>query len=111
MPLITVSTSLEIKEKNLFMRDCSEILAKLTNKSEKYVMVRLFDQIPIYFDKNADRACFIDIKSIGSIDTSNMSVLLCDFISEKLKIPKCRTYICFENVEASNWAWDGSTFG
>ena len=111
MPLITLSTSIKIEEKTLFMRDCSEILAKLTNKSEKYVMVRLFDQIPIYFDKNSDPACFIDIKSIGSIDTSNMSVLLSDFISEKLKIPRNRTYICFENVEPSNWAWNGSTFG
>ena len=111
MPLITLSTSIKIEEKTLFMRDCSEILAKLTNKSEKYVMVRLFDQIPIYFDKNSDPACFIDIKSIGSINTSNMSALLSDFISEKLKIPASRTYICFENVEASNWAWDGSTFG
>ena len=111
MPLITLSTSIKIEEKNLFMRDCSEILAKLTNKSEKYVMVRLFDQIPIYFDKNSDPACFIDIKSIGSIDTSNMSVLLSYFISEKLKIPASRIYICFENVEASNWAWGGRTFG
>ena len=111
MPLITVSTSIKIKEKNLFMKDCSEILAKLTNKSEKYVMVRLFDQIPIYFDKDSDPACFIDIKSIGAIDNSNMSVLLSDFISEKLQIPTSRTYICFENVEASNWAWNGSTFG
>ena len=111
MPLITLSTSIKIKEKNLFMKDCSEILAKLTNKSEKYVMVRLFDQIPIYFDKNPDPACFIDIKSIGSIDTSNMSLLLSDFMSEKHKIPTSRIYICFKNVEASNWAWDGSTFG
>ena len=111
MPLITVSTSIKIKEKNLFMKDCSEILSKLTNKSEKYVMVRLFDQIPIYFNKDSAPACFIDIKSIGSIDNSNMSVLLSDFISEKLKIPTSRTYICFENVEASNWAWDGRTFG
>ena len=111
MPLITVSTSIQIKEKNLFMIDCSEILAKLTNKSEKYVMVRLFDQIPIYFDKDYDPACFIEIKSIGSIDTSNMSASLSDFIFEKLKIPSSRTYICFENVEASNWAWNGSTFG
>ena len=111
MPLITLSTSIKIKEKNLFMKDCSDILAKLTNKSEKYVMVRLFDQIPIYFDKDSDPACFIDIKSIGSSDTSNMSVLLCDFIFKKLKIPTCKTYICFENVEASNWAWDRRTFG
>ena len=111
MPLITVSTSIKIREKNLFMTACSETLAKLTNKSEKYVMVRLFDQIPMYFDKDSDPACFIDIKSIGSIDTSNMSALLSDFISEKLKIPISRTYICFENVEASNWAWNGSTFG
>ena len=111
MPLITISTSIKIREKNLFMTACSETLAKLTNKSEKYVMVRLFDQIPIYFNKSSNPACFVDIKSIGSIDTSNMSALLSDFISEKFNIPTCRTYICFENVEASNWAWDGSTFG
>ena len=108
---MTISTSIKIKDKNLFMTDCSEILAKLTNKSEKYVMVRLFDQIPIYFDKDSGPACFIDIKSIGSINNSNMSLSLSDFISKKLKIPANRTYIYFENVEAFNWAWDGKTFG
>ena len=40
-----------------------------------------------------------------------VSKRMTQFISEKLKIPRSRTYICFENVEASNWAWDGRTFG
>ena len=111
MPLITVSTSIKLKEKNLFMKDCSEILAKLTNKSEKYVMVRLFDQIPMCFGQDLDPCCFVDIKSIGSIDPLIMSESISDFISKKLNIPTNKTYIRFENIEASNWAWDGKPFG
>jgi len=111
MPLITLSTSIKINQKNIFMEDCSKLLSTLTNKSEKYVMVRLFEQIPIYFSQSFDPACFIDVKSIGSIEPSKMSESISEFISNKLKIPTHRTYIKFENIEASNWAYGGKPFG
>ena len=111
MPLISVSTSTEINEKNIFMKDCSQLLSRLTNKPEKYVMVCLLDQIPMCFGQDLNPSCYVDIKSIGSIDPLIMSGSISDFILKKLNIPSNKTYIRFENIEASNWAWDGKPFG
>ena len=111
MPLLTVTTSIDIKEKNLFLKNCSHLVSKLTNKSEQYVMVRLFDQIPMYFDGEQSPSCFIDLKSIGSLKTSLISEELSIFISNQIGIPINRIYVFFGDIDASNWAWNGKTFG
>ena len=111
MPLLTVTTSIDIKEKNLFLKNCSHQVSKLTNKSEQYVMVRLFDQIPMYFDGELSPSCFIDLKSIGSLKTSLVSEELSIFISNQIGVPINRIYIFFGDIDASNWAWNGKTFG
>jgi len=111
MPLLTISTSIEIDEKNLFLRNCSRLVSKLTNKPEQYVMIRLFDQTPIYFNQDQSPSCFIDLKSIGSLNPSEMSEEISTFISNQIGIPINRVYICFEDIDASNWSWNGRTFG
>ena len=111
VPLLSVSTSIEIDDKNLFLKNCSKLVTKLTNKPEQYVMIRLFDQIPMYFNKDQGPSCFIDFKSIGSLNPNEMSEEISTFISNQIGIPSNRVYICFEDINASNWAWDGRTFG
>ena len=111
MPLLTVSTSIEITEKILFLKNCSRLVSKLTKKPEQYVMVRLFDQTPMYFNMDSSPSCFIDFKSIGSLNPSEMSKEISSFISNHLGIPTNRVYVRFEDINASNWAWDGRTFG
>ena len=74
-------------------------------------MVRLFDQIPMYFDGNQSQSCFIDLKSIGSLNPSLISKEISNFISNQIGIPISRIYISFEDIDASNWAWNGKTFG
>ena len=111
MPLLSVSTSIEINEKKLFLKNCSQLVSKLTNKPEQYVMVRLFDQTPMYFNMDYSPSCFIDFKSIGALNPSEMSKELCTFISNEIGIPVNRIYICFEDIKASNWSWKGKTFG
>ena len=111
MPLLSVSTSIEINEKNLFLKNCSQLVSKLTNKPEQYVMVRLFDQTPMYFNMDESPSCFIDFKSIGSLNPSEMSKEISGFISKQIGIPINRVYINFENINPSNWAWNGRTFG
>ena len=111
MPLLSISTSIEINEKKLFLRNCSQLVSKLTNKPEKYVMVRLYDQMSIYFNKDQSPSCFIDFKSIGSLNPSQMSKEISIFISNQLDIHLNRIYICFEDIDPSNWAWNGETFG
>ena len=111
MPLLSVSTSIEINEKKLFLKSCSRLVSKLTNKPEQYVMVRLFDQTPMYFNMDQSPSCFIDLKSIGSLKPSLISQELSIFILNQLGIPINRIYILFGDIDASNWAWNGKTFG
>tara|TARA_Y100001978_G_C23639083_1_gene407383 strand:+ start:649 stop:1011 length:363 start_codon:yes stop_codon:yes gene_type:complete len=111
MPLLNISTSIKINDKKLFLKNCSRLVSKLTNKPERYVMVRLFDQMSMYFDSEQSPSCFIDLKSIGSLNPSPMSKEISIFMSNQLGIHVNRIYICFENIEASNWAWNGETFG
>ena len=111
MPLLTVSTSIEITDKNLFLKNCSRLVSKLTNKPEQYVMVRLFDQTPMYFNMDQTPSCFLDLKSIGSLNSSEISKEISAFISNQIGIPINRVYICFEDINASNWSWNGKTFG
>ena len=111
MPLLSVSTSIEIDEKELFLKNCSRLVSKLTNKPEKYVMVRLFDQTPMYFNMDHSPSCFIDFKSIGSLNPPEMSKEISIFISKQIGIPANRVYVCFEDINASNWGFNGQTFG
>ena len=111
MPLLSVSTSIEINEKTLFLKNCSQFVSKLTNKPEQYVMVRLFDQTPMYFNMDESPSCFIDFKSIGSLNPPEMAEEISNFISNQIGIPINRIYICFEDINASNWSWNGKTFG
>ena len=111
MPLLSISTSIEIDEKILFLKNCSNLVSKLTNKPEQYVMVRLFDQTHMCFNMDQKPSCFIDFKSIGSLNPSEMSKEISTFISDQIGIPSNRVYICFEDIKASNWAWNGKTFG
>ena len=54
---------------------------------------------------------FLEIKSIGSLNPSEMAKPISDFVYKKMGIPIDRIYISFEDVHASLWAWNGRTFG
>ena len=111
MPLLTITTSIKVHDKDLFLKNCSHLVSQLTEKSEEYVMVRLFDQTPMYFDKDQSSSCFIDLKSIGSLNFSEVSNEISSFISKQIGISSNNVYIHFENISPSNWAWNGKTFG
>ena len=73
-------------------------------------MAKLEDQAKLVFD-NGSSCCFLEIKSIGSLNPREMSKPLCSFIHEKIGIPIDKIYICFEDVPAEMWGWNGRTFG
>ncbi len=54
---------------------------------------------------------FLEIKSIGSLNPSEMVKPISDFVYEKMGIPIDKIYIYFVDVPASMWALNGSTFG
>ena len=110
MPYINVSTSAKIKDKKKFLEEISILVSSLTNKSKSFVMTKLDDDSKMYFEDESP-CCFLEIKSIGSINPKEMSKPISNFVYEKMGIPIDKIYISFEDVSASMWAWDGKTFG
>ena len=110
MPYINISTTAKVDDKKNLLEEISILISSLTNKSKRFVMAKLEDNCDLYFD-NDTPSCFLEIKSIGSINPSEMAEPISDFVYQKLGIPIDRIYISFEDVPASSWAWNGRTFG
>ena len=110
MPYINVSTSAKIKDKDKLLKEFSVLISSLTNKSRRFVMAKIDDNCQMYFD-DEKLCCFLEIKSIGSLNPSKMAKPISDFIYQKMGIPIDRIYISFVDVPASLWAWNGKTFG
>ncbi len=110
MPYINVSTSAKIEDKQKLLEEISILVSSLTNKSKRFVMAKLDDNSEMYFDDKSP-CCYLEIKSIGSLNPQEMAKPICNFIYEKIGIPLDKIYISFEDVPATVWAWNGKTFG
>ena len=110
MPYINVSTSAKVKDKKKLLEEISKLISSLTNKSKRFVMAKLDDNLEMYFEDESP-CCFLELKSIGSLNPSEMAKPISNFIHEKMSIPINKIYISFEDVPASMWAWNGRTFG
>ena len=110
MPYINVSTSAKVENKNKFLEEISILISSLTKKSKRFVMAKLDENSQMYFEDESP-CCFLEIKSIGSLNPSEMAMPISKFINEKMGIPIDKVYISFEDVSASMWSWNGRTFG
>ena len=110
MPYINISTSEKVDNKKKLLEDFTILISSLTSKSKKFVMAKIDDNSEMYFEDESP-CCFLEIKSIGSLNPSEMAKPISDFVFEKMRIPIHKIYISFEDVPASMWAWNGRTFG
>ena len=76
----------------------------------KFSVLLLDDNLDMHFDDESP-CCFLEIKSIGSLNPSKMAKPISNFLYEKIGIPIDKIYISFDDVTASMWAWNGKTFG
>ena len=111
MPLLNISTNTKIKNEQNLLAKSSNLISSLTGKHENFVMVKLTDSLQMYFAGSNDPCCFIEIKSIGSLEPTKMSKSICEFFSVEMEIPKERIYIFFQDVDSCMWAWNSRTFG
>ena len=111
MPLLNISTNKKIKNEKMLLAKSSNFISFLLSKPENFVMVKLNHSLPMYFSGTNDYCCFLEIKSIGSINPATMSNEICEFFSAELEIPSDRIYIFYQNVDSNMWAWNGKTFG
>ena len=110
MPYINVSTSARINDKKKLLEEISKLVSSLTNKPKRFVMAKLDNSSEMYFEDESP-CCFLEIRSIGSLNTSKMAKPISDFVHEKMGIPIDKIYISFVDVPASMWSWNGRTFG
>ena len=110
MPFINVSTSVKIEDKKKLLDEISILVSSLTNKSKRFVMAKLNDNSQMRFEDESP-CCYLEIKSIGSLNPSEMAKPISNLVNEKTGIPVDKIYISFEDVAASMWAWNGRTFG
>ena len=110
MPFINVTTSAKVNDKGKLLEEISILISSLTNKSKKFVMAKLDDNSVMYFDDQSP-VCYLEIRSIGSLNPSEIAGPISNFVHEKMQIPYNNIYISFEDVPSSMWAWKGRTFG
>ena len=110
MPFINISTSAKVEDKNKLLEEIAILISSLTNKSKRFVMAKLEDESKLVFDDESP-CCYIEIKSIGSLNPSEMTKTICSFVHEEMGISIDKIYICFEDVPAEMWGWNGRTFG
>ena len=110
MPFVNLSTSVKIEDKKKLLEEIAILISSLTNKSKRFIMAKVADNSEMYFEDQSP-CCYLEIKSIGSLNTTLMSQSICSFIYEKIGIPIDKIYICFEDVHSEMWGWNGKTFG
>ena len=110
MPYIHVSTSVRVDNKKKLLEEISKLVSSLTNKPKKFVMAKLDHSSEMYFEDESP-CCFLEIRSIGSLNPSEMAKPISDFVNKKMGIPIDKIYISFVDVPASMWSWNGKTFG
>ena len=112
MPLINVRTSLpSLKDESALLQELSAELASQTGKPEAYVMTLLETGVPMTFAGSHEPGAYVEVKSIGALRPPAMTAAFCELIQARTGIPANRVYIGFEDVQASCWGWNGSTFG
>ena len=117
MPFIKVQSSVKSPDAQVvedLLKSLSSKLAQHLGKPESYVMTSFEPEVSMSFAGTFDPVCYIEIKSIGTMNpnqTKAMSQDFCQQINEKLGVPENRIYLEFIDVKRTMWGWNGSTFG
>ncbi len=115
MPLLKLETTVVLndeKQKDLLAR-LSGMVAETIGKPEEYVMVTVSSSA-ILMSGQAGDAAFVDVRGIGGLSANvnrQLAQKICRLLNQSLGVPPDRVYLNFTEVEASNWGWDGKTFG
>ncbi len=115
MPLLNLYMNKKTDEivSTKVLSDLSQMVAQSLGKPQNYMMVSL-SECKIYMFGSQDGAAFVDLRSIGGINTATSKILsqkICDYLHKELSIDKERIYCNFSDIPASNWGWNGTTFG
>ncbi len=116
MPLVKVETSAELdkaKRESLALA-LSKTIAKALGKPEAYVQSIVEDGASIAFAGKIEVSAYVLVRGIGGFSpqvNKAASKALCATLEAEAGIDPGRVYINFEDIPASDWGWNGGTFG
>jgi len=117
MPLIKVETSAQLdkaKTESLALA-LSKTIAKALGKPESYVQSIVEDGAAIAFAGKTDApSAYVLVRGIGGFSpqvNKSASKAICATLEQEAGIEPGRVYINFEDIPASDWGWNGGTFG
>ncbi len=114
MPYISITTNSQSSDNDQvgLIKELSQKCSAALSKPEDYMSVSISPASHMAFGGEAAAMAFVELRAISLSDEApkNLSPLICDIVSNFLKINKDRIYINFINVERSNWGWDSKTF-
>lgn len=115
MPLLQLQTSVPVAEDKHadLLAALSKIMSETIGKPESYVMITLKSG-PIMMAGASESAAFADVRSIGGLGggvNKSLAQKISALLQQELGIAGNRVFLNFTDVSASNWGWNGSTFG
>jgi len=114
MPLLTIETNvaINIDRRLSVLKRCSESVAEMLGKPERYVMIKLEADHCMLFAGDDRPLARLQLKSLGlpGNRTAEFSDQLCRLIEHELSIPRERIYIEFSDPPRNMWGWNGGTF-
>ena len=115
MPLLKLETNVTVagEKQNELLAALSKIVASALGKPEQYVMVT-HETSAIWMSGQPGDAAFVDLRSIGGLTgevNQTLSAQICRALQQSLGISPERVYLNFTNVAATDWGWNGETFG
>ena len=115
MPLLKLETTVLVSEdeRKALLASLFKTVAETIGKPEQYVMITV-GQIVMLMYGGPGAAAFVDVRSIGGLANDvnrTLSQKVCKLLNDSLGVPGNRVYLNFTDVAASNWGWNGSTFG
>ncbi len=115
MPLLRLETTATLpdEQRQQLLTSLSKTVAETIGKPEQYVMVTI-SPAAILMSGKPGHAAFVDVRSIGGLTNGvnrKLSHQVCKLLNDALGVPANRVYVNFNEVEAANWGWNGSTFG
>jgi phenylpyruvate tautomerase len=115
MPLLKLQTSAAVPEEKRedLIQGLSKLTAEIIGKPESYVMVALSDGM-MSMGGEVGPTAFAEVYSIGGLSREvnrRISKQVCALLNDTLEIPESRVYIRFGDSAATDWGWNGSTFG
>jgi len=115
MPLMKMQLSVVVppEKKKALLAECSRILAEVTGKPERYVMITL-ETAEFLMAGAPGPAAFVDIRGIGGLTKSvnaRLSQAVGDLLQREFSIDPARVYLNFFDVAAQNWGHNDKTFG